>query len=331
MNLQPLTVGNFSVPIPIIQGGMAVRISTANLAAAVANEGGIGIIAGTGMSTDELRNEIRKARSMTRGRIGVNVLFAVTHFAELVQTAMDEGIDLIISGAGFSRDMFKWGRETNTPIVPVVSSLRFAQLAERFGAAAVVVEGKEAGGHLGTEEPLFDILPEIVEKLNIPVIAAGGIIDGYDIVRALNMGASGVQMGTRFAGSKESNASDEMKEMYIRATEGDVCHILSPVGYPGQGITSVLTEAVAEGTYPRVKVCRNCLKKCTHRDSRFKESFCISEALEQACTGGDQSKALMFSGEHVHRIKEILPVRDIFRNLYKEIKHAEQNNAMLNV
>ncbi|MGL4521040.1 MAG: NAD(P)H-dependent flavin oxidoreductase, partial [Bacilli bacterium] len=151
MTLQPLTIGNFTAQLPIIQGGMAVRISTANLAAAVANEGGIGIIAGTGMSTTELREEIRKARSMTDGPIGVNVLFAVTQFSELVQAAMDEGIDLLISGAGFSRDMFKWGKESNTPIVPVVSSLRFAKLAERFGASAIVVEGKEAGGHLGTE------------------------------------------------------------------------------------------------------------------------------------------------------------------------------------
>ena len=231
-----LKIGKLKVPVPIIQGGMAVRISTANLAAAVANEGGIGVIAGTGMSPDELRWEIRSARELSSGIIGINVLFAVRDFALLVKTAIEEGIDLVISGAGFSRDMFTWGKERDVPIVPIVSSARLAILAEKMGASAVVVEGKEAGGHLGTDRMMREILPEVKKAVSIPVIAAGGIIDRQDFEEALVMGADGVQMGTRFAASVESNASDEFKGLYVKATKDDVVLINSPVGMVGRGL-----------------------------------------------------------------------------------------------
>jgi len=126
MILPKLKIAKLIAELPIIQGGMAVRISTSALAAAVANEGGIGVIAGTGMEPDELRDEIRKARSLTHGILGVNVLFAASRFAELVQTAIAEKIDLVISGAGFSRDMFSWGKASDVPIVPIVSSAKLA-------------------------------------------------------------------------------------------------------------------------------------------------------------------------------------------------------------
>lgn len=315
MKLKELRIANIVVPIPIIQGGMAVRISTAPLAAAVANEGGIGIIAGTGMSVDELRKEIRRAREMTKGIIGVNVLFAVREFADLVKGAMKEGIDLIISGAGFSRDMFSWGRETNTPIVPIVSSAKLASMAEKLGASAVVVEGKEAGGHLGTDRSMRDILPEVCREVRIPVIGAGGVIDGYDIAEVIKLGASGVQMGTRFAASEESNASDEMKRLYVNANKEDVVRVKSPVGLPGQGIRNNFYNLLESGSAPEINNCINCLKRCSH-------SFCIMNALVNACRFGDPDKALVFSGEYVYKIKEILPTKNIFKNLLNEISQA---------
>ena len=158
MQFPPLKIGNLVPKLPVIQGGMAVRVSMAKLAAAVANEGGIGIIAGTGLSLDELRAEIKKARELTNGIIGVNILFAVSEFADLVKTSIQEGIDLVISGAGFSRDMFQWAKETGTPIVPIVSSAKGAIMAEKLGASAVIVEGKEAGGHLGTDRSIKEII-----------------------------------------------------------------------------------------------------------------------------------------------------------------------------
>lgn len=313
MKLKVLKIGNLTAPIPIVQGAMAVRISTAPLAAAVAQQGGIGVIAGTGMRIDELRREIRKARKMTKGIIGVNVLFAVREFAKLVLAAIEEGIDLVFSGAGFSRDMFSWGRDKNVPIVPIVSSDRLAKLAEKMGASAVVVEGKEAGGHLGTERSVWDILPEVKGAVKIPVIAAGGIIEGRDVVEAVKLGADGVQMGTRFAASVESNASEAFKKLYVDSKREDVVLIKSPVGLPGRGLRSPFIDRLESDLGLPIENCVGCLKRCS-RD------FCIMDALVNACRDGDFNKALIFSGKNVYKISEILPVKEIFRRLLKEIE-----------
>ncbi len=312
MKLPKLKIADLAASLPIIQGGMAVRISTARLAAAVANEGGIGVIAGTGMEADELKKEIRLAKSLSDGIIGVNVLFAVSQFAELVKAAMLERINLLISGAGFSRDMFSWGRQNNIPIVPVVSTARLALLAQKMGAAAVVVEGKEAGGHLGTDQPMADILPDVKKAVTIPVIAAGGIIDGYDIAKAIKLGADGVQMGTRFAASIESNASDSFKQMYVEAKPESVTTINSPVGLPGQALRNGFVDLIEKAGFKDMNPCSQCLKRCSH-------SFCIMAALKNACRPGLPEKALVFCGEQVYRIKEILSVEDIFKQLKSEV------------
>ncbi len=315
MKLPELRIGNLVAPIPIIQGGMAIRISTSTLAVAVANEGGIGIIAGTGMTIEELRAEIRKAKELTKGIIGVNVLFAAKEFATLVKTAIEEKIDLVVSGAGFSRDMFTWGKEAGVPIVPIVSSSRLAKMAEKMGAAAVVVEGKEAGGHLGTDRPMREILPEVKAAVSIPVIAAGGVIDGKDISEVLRLGADGVQMGTRFAASVESNASPEFKALFVKATHDDVVLVKSPVGLPGRGLRNAFFTKVEQSLNEPVAKCNLCLKHCSR-------SFCITDALVNAAKGGNFEKALVFSGECVEKIKEILPVKEIFRQLLAEVEKA---------
>lgn len=298
--------------LPIVQGGMAVKISTAALAGAVAREGGVGVIAGTGLSLEEVRREIHRARKISSGVLGINVLFAVKNFAELVQTAIAERIDVVFSGAGFSRDMFGWGRASGTPIVPIVSSARLAAMAEKLGASAVVVEGKEAGGHLGTDRSMRDIVPEVRRAVNIPVIAAGGVIDGRDVAEALRLGADGVQMGTRFAASEESNAPQAVKEMYVASQAGDVVLMKSPVGLPARGLRNAMsTRLEADGRIP-IRKCNDCLKRCSR-------SFCIFEALHDAVDGRIQSAAV-FCGQEVYRIKEILPVREIFRRLVAEVE-----------
>ncbi|KNZ69604.1 2-nitropropane dioxygenase [Thermincola ferriacetica] len=314
MNLPELRIGNLMPKLPIIQGGMAVRVSTAPLAGAVAEEGGIGLIAATGMGIEELRNEIRKAKEMTKGIVGINVMFAAREFAQLVKTAIAEGIDLIVSGAGFSRDMFSWGKEANVPIVPIVSSVKLAKISEKMGAAAVVVEGKEAGGHLGTTESIKKLIPEIKEAVKIPVIAAGGIINGFNIREIINLGADAVQMGTRFVASLESNVADAFKQLYVKARPEDVVVLESPVGLPGRGLLNKFTERLFNGETLTPQSCDGCLKKCSKR-------FCILKALVKA-QQGDMENGLVFSGEKVHEIKDILPVKEIIRNLLNEFKMA---------
>ncbi len=305
-----LKIGPFQPRYPIIQGGMALRVSTAPLAAAVANAGGIGVIAATGMSIEELKNEIRAARRLTRGIVGVNIMFAIRQFAFLIQTAMEEKIDLVFTGAGFSRDVFKWGRESGIPVISIVSSLKLARIAEKQGASALVVEGVEAGGHLGTKHSLEDILPDIARAVKIPVIAAGGIVSGKDIARMINLGASGVQMATRFVLSVECTVADAFKQMYLNARDGDAMLISSPVGMPGRALRNLFTEKILAGTAPKPEDCGSCLKKCSRE-------YCIIKALENS-HAGRTDEGVVFAGINVHKIKEILPVQKIFDNLIKE-------------
>lgn len=309
MKLPELKIGEKIAKVPIIQGGMAIRLSTARLAAAVANAGGIGLIAASGMSMDELRHEIRLARKLTSGVIGINAMVAARKFSDLVKTAISEGIDLVVAGAGFSRDMFGLGKESNTPIVPIVSSVKLAKISENLGATAVIVEGKEAGGHLGTDQSVKSLIPGIRQAVNIPVIAAGGAMSGCDIVDLIKLGADGVQMGTRFAASEESNAAPALKEFYLKARPEDVVVIQSPVGLPGRAVRNPFAEKIMNGISPIGK-CDACLKKC-------KQNFCIIKALIRA-QQGDVENGLVFTGEYIHKIEEILSVKEIFAQLLKE-------------
>ncbi len=315
MQFPELRIGNLKPKYPIIQGGMAIRVSTAPLAAAVANAGGIGIIGGTGLPEEELREEIRQARRLSKGIIGVNIMYAVREFKKLVMTALDEKIDVIFSGAGFSRDIFGWGREAGVPIVSIVSSARLAKLAEKLGAAAVVAEGTEAGGHLGTDRSTKEIVPEIKAAVKkIPVIAAGGIVDGKDIVEMVRLGADGVQMGTRFVLSEECTVDDAFKKTYLNAREEDVVLIKSPVGMPGRAIRNVLSEKLARGEAPKPEECQKCLKVCS-------KEYCIIKALDNSRLG-KVDEGIVFSGANVFRIKEILSVQKIFEKLIREFKEA---------
>jgi NAD(P)H-dependent flavin oxidoreductase YrpB (nitropropane dioxygenase family) len=317
LKLPVLKIGNLVAQVPIIQGGMAIRLSTARLASAVANEGGIGLIAASGMEEQELRTEIRLARKLTNGKgiIGINCMVAARAFKNLIVTAAQEGVDLIVAGAGFSRDIFAVGREYNVAVVPIVSSVKLAKISEKLGASAIVVEGTEAGGHLGTQQSIKEILPDIVKAVNIPVIAAGGATCGKDIVDLLNLGANGVQMGSRFAASEESNGARFLKEMYLKMVKEDVVQIDSPVGYKGRAIRSPFAQLSLEGRAPLPVTCDLCLKHCTHQ-------FCIIRALSRA-QQGDVETGLIFTGAHMWKIHEILPVKEIFRRLKEEIAAIE--------
>ena len=267
----PLVIGDITVPTPIIQGGMGVAISLAGLTAAVANEGGIGVIATPGIALNEpdmvtnfweanlraLRKEIRQARAKTRGLIGVNIMVALTNFEQLSRVAMEENADFIISGAGLPMNLPAYRPAgARTKLIPIVSSGRAAAIITRRWKArfdylpdAIVVEGPLAGGHIGFKleqiaDPAYTLEKLTSEVLNvvrgleqkyqqhIPVIAAGGIYTGADIRRFLDMGVAGVQMGTRFVTTVECDAADAFKQAYIDARESDMAIIKSPVGCP---------------------------------------------------------------------------------------------------
>jgi NAD(P)H-dependent flavin oxidoreductase YrpB (nitropropane dioxygenase family) len=294
---------------------MAVRISLSPLAAAVASAGGIGVIAGTGLSVDELRTEIRRAKEIaTGGVIGVNIMVAARRFKELVQASLEEGIDIVISGAGFSRDVFTWCREADVPFVPIVGSARVAKLSVKFGADAVIVEGFEAGGHLGTDRYMRDLLPEIIDAVDIPVIGAGGVVTGADIKEILDMGAAGVQMGTRFVATVECSAAQAFKQMYLDATDDDIALIKSPVGLPGRALKNPFWERVQREDYPIIEKCTACLKDC-HKE------YCIVNELVMA-QEGDVEQGLVFSGSAATRIHDVLPVADLMERLKSEYAQA---------
>ncbi len=318
MKLPPLVIGDLVAKIPIVQGGMAVRISTGKLAGAIAASGGIGIIGASGMEFDELREEIGVARSMAQGGVfGINIMFAAKEFLGIVHTAIREKIDLIMAGAGFSRDIFKIAEGTHTKIVPIVSSGRLAKSAVQLGAAAIAVEGKEAGGHLGTDRSIFDILPEVLaEAGDLPVIAAGGLTEGKDICKALKMGAKGVQIATRFVLAEECNASRQYKEVYQRATKDDVVIITSPVGLPGRAIKTEFVNKILKKEAPKPIGCDYCLKKCSLE-------YCIIQALINS-QRGDVEHGIVFSGENVWKIKNrsIWPAKEILEELVKEAEEC---------
>lgn len=293
----------------------------APLAAAVAKAGGIGVIAGSGMTPDELGAEIRKARELSGGDgvIAVNIMVAVAAFKDLVSVALAEGIDMVIAGAGFSRDAFQWCSEAGVPLVPIVGSARVAQLSEKFGAAAVIAEGFEAGGHLGTEDPLEVLLPKIVSSVQLPVIAAGGIATGFDIKRFLDMGAAGVQMGSMFAATVESSASDEFKRMYVESTAEDIVLVKSPVGLPGRAIRNPLAIRLDRSDYPRIDHCRGCLKKCGRE-------YCIVDKLVRA-QQGDVIEGLVFAGNSAVQVSDIPTVSELIDRLLSEYEAASRKVA----
>lgn len=312
MKLPELKIGSLIARIPIIQGGMSIRVSTSTLAIPVAECGGIGTIGGSGIPVPELQEDIRKAKKATNGVIAVNIMYAMKDFYELVMASIEAGADMIITGAGFSRDIFKIGKTHNIPIVSIVSSPAFATLAEKLGAAAVIVEAAEAGGHLGTDISLRELFPTIRKVVSkVPLIAAGGITDGYEMAEMMDKyGADGVQIASRFVLSKECSVSQGFKDAYLKAQEEDIVLVSSPVGMPGRAVKTPFVEKMLSGADIAAAKCRfQCLKKCNYK-------YCINDRLT-ASQQGDVENGLVFSGANTFKMKEILPVQEIFARFVK--------------
>lgn len=353
-NLPALVIGDMTVPTPIIQGGMGVAISLSGLASAVAKEGGIGVIATAGIGLNEsdlvanfreantraLRAEIRKARAVSKGILAVNIMTALSNYEDLARTAMDEGIDLIISGAGLPMNLPAYRPAgARTKLVPIVSSGRAAAIIARrwmdrfkYLPDAIVVEGPMSGGHLGfkpeqIEDPAYaldKILPDVLRvargleekhQRKIPVIAAGGIYTGADIRHFLAMGASGVQMATRFVTTFECDASDAFKQTYIAARQSDLTIIKSPVGLPGRAIRNPFLDAVEKGQKHPYHCSFHCIITCDIENS----PYCIAHALISA-RRGNLKHGFAFAGANAWRATKIISVKQLMDELRDEYR-----------
>ena len=349
-------LGNKEIKLPLIQGGMGVGISLSGLASAVANEGGVGVISSAGLgllykqspadylkdSILGLKEEIRKARELTQGTIGVNIMVALSNFADMVRTSIAEKADVIFSGAGLPLDLPSYlTEESKTLLVPIVSSARAAKIICQkwlsnydYLPDAFVVEGPKAGGHLGFKREQIEdenyslerLIPEVVSVVSeynlkkvIPVIAAGGITTGEDILRIMELGASGVQIGSLFVPTLECDASQLFKQSYINASQKDTMIIQSPVGMPGRALDGNFIKSVNEGK-ERPKGCPfHCIKTCDYTNS----PYCIIMALYNAAKG-NMNKGYAFAGANAYLAEKISSVKEVVHQLKEEFADAQK-------
>ena len=351
--MKELVIGNLIAKMPIIQGGMGIGISRSSLASAVSKAGGIGVISGVNIGYDEddfenntfeanlraLKKHLKIAKEKSNnGIIGVNLMVAMNYYEEYVKAAVEYGCDLIISGAGLPLQLPKLVKNTATKIAPIVSSSKAAQVIlkmwdkkDKTTADLIIVEGPKAGGHLGysNEElddlnlinyddefiKILDITKQYEEKYNkkIPVIAAGGISSGLDVKKYLDLGADGVQVGTRFVPTHECDAHDNFKQSYINAKEEDIKIVKSPVGLPGRAIKNKFIENILSSR-PKITKCYNCLTPCNPKDT----PYCISAALINAVKG-NVDDALLFCGADAYKINELKSVKEVMDELTCEI------------
>ncbi len=354
--LPPLKIGDLIAKLPILQGGMGVGISLSRLAAAVAKEGGIGIISSVGLGVlhpelgktvqeaniAALKAEIRAARAQTTGILGINIMLAITDFDDMIKAAFEEGIDIVFLGAGLplkvpSTMTLEYLQNTKTKIGIIVSSGRAASLilnhwAQHFNRIpdVVVVEGPKAGGHLGFKlAQIFDvdysletILPQVKEAVaviekqydkKIPIIAAGGIFSGDQIYKIMDLGADGVQMGTRFVATEECDADEAFKQQFVDCEKDDIVIISSPVGLPGRAINNQFLKDVSLGMKKPFLCPWKCLKTCDYRNS----PYCIAIALRNA-QKGSFTEGFAFAGANAYLVKNITTVKQLIKDLTQE-------------
>lgn len=352
MKIPELKIGHLTAKMPVVQGGMGVRVSLSSLASAVANEGGVGTISSIGLGQTEaskekfeqicrkaLTTEIRKAKQLTTGLLAVNIMGVLSNAEDLVKTSVREGIKIIFFGAGLPTKLPLWVDDNSVNLVPIISSARAADLIMRLWdkrydrtVDGFVLEGPLAGGHLGFSNIELDhidsyslekLLPEVLESVRyyedkygkkIPIITGGGIFDGNDIARMLSLGASGVQMGTRFVCTTECDVSQEFKQAYIDAREEDIIIVKSPVGLPGRAIHNKFLKKLEINGREKVKCHFRCLTACKMDTAKY----CIAKALVNSYLG-NVDNGLIFCGQNAYRIKEIISVKELFRTLANDL------------
>jgi len=348
--LPDLSIGDIKINPPIIQGGMGVKISTSSLVSAVCNEGALGVIASVGLGEDYNVGKSKKANYKNRSRLaleeqfdetfertdkpfGVNIMCALSNYDDLVDACIQRNVGAIISGAGLPLKLPALVKDHKIKLIPIVSSNRAAKIIcdgwfKRYKRIpdAIVVEGPLAGGHLGFNtgelenindfnlERLISEVLEIAKKYDdIPVIAAGGIFDGYDIRKYLNLGAAGVQMATRFICTHECDVPLNLKELFINCKEEDILIIKSPVGLPARVIKNKFIEQVLKGE----KIPFTCHLKCLKTCDPEVVPYCIAKALVNAYRG-NLDEGFVMCGTNAHKIDKIVSVKELLQELSEE-------------
>lgn len=349
-----MKLGNRELALPLIQGGMGVGVSMGGLAGAVAAEGAMGTLSTADAGWNEpdfaahpqqanlraLRREVQRAKRLAAGAglVAVNAMVATRQYADSVRTALEAGADAIVSGAGLPLELPALAEGFEALLAPIVSGPRAAQLicrtwAKRYGRVPdfVVLEGCQAGGHLGFEEadllsgrctPLSRLIPEVLAALRpfeekfgraIPLFCAGGVATGAEMVRCTRLGAAGAQLATRFIATEECDAGQGYKDVLLAARPEDLRIIHSPVGMPGRAVNSPLVQRLAAGMRQPPAHCSGCIKSCRPAET----PFCITHALIEAVKG-NWEEGLFFSGSRVDLVDRMRTVPDLIDELMKE-------------
>lgn len=290
------------IKYPVFQGAMA-QIARYQLASAVSNAGGLGIIASGGMSPEQLREEIVNCKKYTDKPFAVNLMLMMHNINEIINVVIEEGVGIVTTGAGTPRKYMPKLKEAGIKVIPVIPSVKAAKKMEELGCDAVVVEGMEAGGHVG-ESTTMALLPQVTSAVNIPVIAAGGIADGRGVAAAYCLGASGVQMGTVFLATEECPVSENYKNAIIEAVDTSTTLTGTKFGAPVRGIKNELTKRYHE------------LEEKSSTLMELEELTLGS--LRKAAYEGDVENGSIMSGQIAGLVNEIRPVKDVIEGIFEE-------------
>ena len=288
---------------PIFQGGMA-WIAEAQLEAAVSNAGGLGIIAGGSAPIDYLRDQIRKCKSLTDKPFGVNIMLMSPNAEELAQLVIDEGVPVVTTGAGNPGKFMAAWKEAGVKVIPVVPSVALAKRMERSGADAVIAEGTESGGHIG-ENTTMCLVPQVVDAVEIPVLAAGGIADGRGIAASFMLGAEGVQVGTRFLASEECVIHPTYKELVVKAKDTDSVVTGRYTGHPCRNVKTKFSKKLASGE-----------SNGSITPDEFEELTLGS--LRKAVQDGNLDEGSFLCGAIAGMINDVKPCKDIVEEMFSQ-------------
>lgn len=300
------------IKYPVFQGGMA-WVADADLAAAVSEAGGLGIVAAMNMNGEQLRAEIKKLRTLTNKPFGVNVMLMSPYVAEVSDVILEEKVPVVTTGAGNPLVYMKKWLEAGIKVIPVVPSVALARMVAKRGATAVVAEGGESGGHIG-EENTMPLIPQVVDGVDIPVIAAGGIADGRGLAAAFMLGAEGVQMGTRFLVAKECNIHPNYKEKVLKASDTGTTVSGRRLGHPVRALKNPFTAAFTEKE-----------KDITVSDEELNAFG--SGALRLAVKEGDLEKGSFLCGEIAGMVTREQTCREIIEEVVTSAERLLQSAA----